>query len=93
MAVLTLAEAQPLLRLAYREGRLIPFLGAGFSRPLDLPGWNDLVKWMARPLGYDARLFALHGSLTQLAGYYDSNQKGSAPSSGRCAAASTRPPS
>jgi hypothetical protein len=79
MAVLTLDQARPLLRAAYGAGRLIPFLGAGFSRPLDLPGWNDLVKWMARPLGFDARLFALHGSLTQLAGYYDLEREGLGP--------------
>jgi hypothetical protein len=76
MAVLTLAKARPLLRRAYREGRLIPFLGAGFSRPLKLPSWSKLMTWMAEPLGFDPRLFALHGTSTQLAGYYDLEKDG-----------------
>jgi hypothetical protein len=76
MAVLTLEKARPLLREAYQERRLVPFLGAGFSRPLDLPSWNELMTWMARPLGFDPRLFALHGSPIQLAGYYDLEKVG-----------------
>lgn len=69
MAVLSRAEAIPFLRKAHREKRLIPFLGAGYSQPLDLPQWDALMGWMANDLGFDPALFKLHGSALQLAEY------------------------
>lgn len=71
MAVLTLAEAAPLLHQAYRLQRLIPFIGAGFSQPLGLPQWDELMGWMGEALDFDRELFRLHGPAPQLAHYFD----------------------
>ncbi|MFT3768947.1 MAG: SIR2 family protein [Minicystis sp.] len=70
MAVLTIEEAAPLLQKEYREGRLIPFLGSGFSKPLNLPTWRELVTWMAERLEFEPDLFAIHGTPEQLAEYF-----------------------
>ena len=70
MAVLSAAEAAPRLQQEYRDGRLIPFLGAGFSKPLKLPDWSELVGWMAQRLGFEPDLFRLHGRYEQLAEYF-----------------------
>jgi SIR2-like domain len=70
MAVLSAAEAAPRLQQEYRDGRLIPFLGAGFSKPLKLPDWGELVGWMAQRLGFEPDLFRLHGRYEQLAEYF-----------------------
>ncbi|HEX8702092.1 MAG TPA: SIR2 family protein [Myxococcaceae bacterium] len=72
MSVLTLQKALPKLRKAYKEHRLIPFLGAGFSLPLRLPSWSGLMKWMGESLQFDPpELFEVHGNAQQLAGYFD----------------------
>jgi hypothetical protein len=70
MAVLSAAEAAPRLQQEYRDGRLIPFLGAGFSKPLKLPDWSELIGWMAERLGFEPDLFRLHGRYEQLAEYF-----------------------
>jgi hypothetical protein len=70
MAVLSAAQAAPLLQQEYRDGRLIPFLGAGFSKPLKLPDWGELIGWMAERLGFEPDLFRLHGRYEQLAEYF-----------------------
>jgi len=70
MAVLSAAQAAPLLQQEYQDGRLIPFLGAGFSKPLKLPDWSELIGWMAERLGYEPDLFRLHGRYEQLAEYF-----------------------
>lgn len=80
--VLTLDEARPRLRQAYQDRQLIPFLGAGFSAPLGLPQWGELMGWMGEPLGFDPALFELNGTPLQLAGYYaleNENQGGLSP--------------
>lgn len=79
MPVLTLAEAVPRLRTAHAERRLIPFLGAGFSAPLGLPLWNELMGWMGTSLGYEPALFELHGLSSQLAGYFALEHDGGLP--------------
>ncbi len=71
MAVLSLPQALTLLQKEYQEGRLIPFLGAGFSMPLNLPSWSELVGWMAEKLRFEPELFTLHGRNEQLAEYFD----------------------
>lgn len=71
MSVLTIERAKPKLREAYAQRQLIPFLGSGFSAPLGLPQWGELMGWMSKPLGFDPALFELNGPPPQLAGYYE----------------------
>lgn len=73
--LLTLDDAAAHLQKAYREKRLIPFLGAGFSIPLQLPPWKELTNWMGKELGFESGLFELHGRDEQLAGYFDLEHK------------------
>jgi hypothetical protein len=70
LAVLSATEAAPHLHQEYKDGRLIPFLGAGFSKPLKLPDWSELIGWMADRLGFEPDLFRLHGRYEQLAEYF-----------------------
>ena len=70
MTVLQVHDALPRLREAFHRGRLIPFLGAGFSMPLRLPSWAELVAWMAERLGWEPELFALHGTAAQMAEFF-----------------------
>ncbi len=80
MPVLTVEEAKPRLREAYRQRQLLPFLGSGFSAPLGLPQWGELMGWMGTPLGFDPALFELNGTAPQLAGYYElENENGLVP--------------
>jgi len=76
MATLSVEQAIPLLRARVQEQRLIPFIGAGFSVPLGLPSWAQLVEWMAQRLGFDPKLFRVHGDSAQLAEYFDLNAEG-----------------
>ncbi|WP_437681124.1 SIR2 family NAD-dependent protein deacylase [Sorangium sp. So ce131] len=76
MAVLTIEQAAGPLREVYREGRLIPFLGAGFSAPLQLPMWRELMGWMGEALGFEPALFELHGLPSQLAGFFAREREG-----------------
>src|SRR4030095_2048802 len=52
------------------KGRLVPFVGAGLSRPLGLPSWELLVDNIAVQLGYDPEIYRLNGSKLQLAEYF-----------------------
>lgn len=70
MAVLSVDEAIPRLKDALAGGRLVPFLGAGFSMALQLPSWRELTGWMAQRLGFEPALFERHGTNPQLAEYF-----------------------
>lgn len=59
-----------ILRDLRRDGRLIPFVGAGLSIPLGLPDWSELIDFIAKQLDYDPDVFRLHGNDLQLAEYY-----------------------
>lgn len=63
------------IRERYRDGRLIPFIGAGFSLPLGLPLWDELVAVAAKELGFEPELFELHGDNPELLGYYELRKK------------------
>lgn len=54
---------------AHYNKRLIPFIGSGFSKPLELPDWGQLVSKVAANVGFDPELFFLHGSYPQLLDY------------------------
>ena len=58
------------LRELRKDGKLIPFIGAGLSVPLGLPSWSKLVNIIASQLGYDPDVFKLNGNNLQLAEYY-----------------------
>jgi hypothetical protein len=53
-----------------KRGRLIPFVGAGLSKPLGLPDFSELIAFMAKQLGYDPEVFKLNGTESQLAEFY-----------------------
>jgi hypothetical protein len=55
---------------AYRERRLILFVGAGVSMGLGLPSWEKLVDRMAEELGYDPDIFRTYGNAPTLAEFY-----------------------
>lgn len=57
------------VKQAYAEGKLVPFVGSGFSKPLNLPDWRQLVAGVASNIGFDTELFFLHGSYPQLLDY------------------------
>ena len=42
-----------ILRKLRRDGRLIPFVGAGLSKPLGLPDWSTLIDFIAKQLDYE----------------------------------------
>jgi len=68
------------LRELYRDGRLIPFIGAGVSRSVTWevngiekhgPSWSELVDEAARLLGFDRPdLLRVRGSDIQILEYY-----------------------
>jgi hypothetical protein len=64
-----MCESSNSLKQAYQEKKLIPFIGSGFSKPLGLPSWEELVENIANDLGFDKDLFKLHGSFPQLLEY------------------------
>ena len=62
-----IAEIKQLIK----DNKLILFIGAGVSKPLHLPDWNELISQLASQLGYkDPKVFALYGDNLILAEYY-----------------------
>jgi hypothetical protein len=59
-----------LLRDLRADGKLIPFVRSGLSRPLGLPSWSELIDLVARELDYDPAVFKVNGNQLQLAEYY-----------------------
>lgn len=68
-----------ILRDLRREGRLIPFVGAGLSKPLGLPDWSMLIDFIARELGYEPDVFKVNGNDLQLAEYFVAIKRGIGP--------------
>ncbi len=60
------------LKNAYRDKKLILFLGAGISGNLGLPNWERLIGIMAEDLGYDPAIFKAYADNNSyiLAEYY-----------------------
>lgn len=45
------------LKQAYKDEKLMLFLGAGISTVLDLPNWSDLINLLAQDCDYDPKIF------------------------------------
>lgn len=60
------------LKQAYKDEKLMLFLGAGISTVLDLPNWSDLIKILAEDCEYDPRIFNIlaDGNALILAEFY-----------------------
>ncbi len=58
------------LRKLSADGRIIPFIGAGFSKPFGLPSWRQLIEFMARDLDFDPDIFLCQGTYPQLADFF-----------------------
>lgn len=58
------------LRALRKDGKLIPFVGAGLSMNLGLPSFSNLIDTIAHELGYDPEVYKLNGNNLQLAEYY-----------------------
>jgi hypothetical protein len=67
--ILKIDDAIRELRIQYKAQRLIPFIGAGFSIPLELPSWRQLIINLGNDLGYTDDLYLIHGNFQQLAEY------------------------
>jgi hypothetical protein len=57
---------RPLLDAA-KAKRLIPFIGAGFSRVFNLPTWSELIDQIAGLTGFAPEIARLYGDFLQLA--------------------------
>jgi hypothetical protein len=61
---------EPLIQ-AIRQRQAILFVGAGVSKQLGLPSWNELIGEMAKELEYDSSVFQSQGSgYLELAEFY-----------------------
>lgn len=64
---------------AYRNRKLILFVGAGVSANLNIPDWNGLISHIASELGYDPKIFSTYGNHLALAEYYKIRKGGLGP--------------
>ena len=48
------------IKAVYTNNKLIPFIGSGFSKPLELPDWKQLVQTVAKDIPVDSDLLFLH---------------------------------
>lgn len=49
--------------------KVLLFVGAGISASLEFPSWNKLIGDIGEQLGYDSKLFKIHGDYMMLAEY------------------------
>src|SRR5690606_14914175 len=55
---------------AYRNNRLILFVGSGVSANIGLPPWRKLIDEIAQQLDYDPDVFGTYGNFLARAKYY-----------------------
>lgn len=55
----------------YSRDKLILFVGAGVSKTLGLPSWEQLIDEAAKQLDYDPEVFKTYGNPLALAEYYE----------------------
>ncbi|WP_446784771.1 SIR2 family protein [Macellibacteroides fermentans] len=67
------SDVIPELRELHNRNALIPFIGAGFSIPLSLPSWSELMGNLGIELGYEKEIFLKLGTYQQLAEYVNIN--------------------
>lgn len=62
---------------AISERRLIPFIGAGFSKNINIniPTWAEAINQAAELLGYDSDILKVQGDYLQIAEYLDIKRK------------------
>jgi len=72
-------EALNRLKGLRQQGRLIPFVGSGLSKPLGLPDLSALIDIIAEQLEYDPQVFKLNGTELQLTEYYVANKRSIGP--------------
>ncbi|MDD4437679.1 MAG: SIR2 family protein [Tissierellia bacterium] len=65
----TIDQVKHELRDLYQKKSLVPFIGAGFSIPLSLPNWSDLIGKLGEQLDYQKEIFLELGTFQQLAEY------------------------
>lgn len=53
-----------------KDKRIIPFVGAGLSRNLGLPGWESLIYKIAEDLDFDPEVLNVYGDFLQIAEYH-----------------------
>jgi hypothetical protein len=56
---------------AIRNNQAILFVGAGVSRHVGLPSWDELIEQIALRLDYNPEIFRRQGSNLELAEYYE----------------------
>lgn len=56
---------------AANERKIIPFVGAGFSKNISasMPNWREVMNIVAKALAYDPDVLGLHGDYLQIAQY------------------------
>lgn len=68
--MISISDELQTLRDLRTDGKLVPFVGTGLSRPLGLPTWDQLIDVIAKELDYDPKVFKCNGDNLQLAEYY-----------------------
>lgn len=66
------------LLIAAAERRLLPIIGAGFSKNVDpqIPDWGQVINSATEELGYDPEIMRLYGDYLQIAEYYSLRRRG-----------------
>jgi hypothetical protein len=62
---------------AIEQRRLVPFIGAGFSKNIhnDIPSWSEVIYQSSDLLGYDPEILKIQGDYLQIAEYLDIKDK------------------
>ncbi len=53
-----------------RDKKIIPFIGAGMSKNVGLPGWESMIDLVAEDLEIDPEILSVHGDYLQICEYH-----------------------